>query len=244
MKIKSLLLCHLLMAVLLCSFFCSYTRVYWNYIDHAFFHFLNDPMENNTLLQHFWAFSNHKMADWVEDGIYGLLFITYILSPSAKSRTRKAAEFAFCVLLIGIILYSVNRIIFREQLTIYRDSPTMVIEHCVRLSKEIPWLKIKDFSPKCFPADHATTAILLAFTFSYIARGKPRVIACLYSVFLCLPRMATGAHWLSDMIVGSGSIVLFFLSWTYCTPLQTKTVAILERFFTRFHKKSLNINLK
>lgn len=242
MKTKPFFLCHLLIAFLLTTFLCPYTKVFWDHLDRGFFHLLNDPMENRRWLQYFWAFSNHKMADWVEDGVYLLFFASYIVIPSEKSKSRKTAEVLFSILLISIIVFFINRILFREHIRLYRDSPTLVIDHCVRLSQEIPWLSIKDFSLKCFPADHATTAILLGFTYSFLVRGKLRLLACLYSCYLCLPRMATGAHWLSDVLVGSGTIALFFLSWAYCLPVQKTVVGWLERLFSLFRTKKIASN--
>ena len=38
----------------------------------------------------------------------------------------------------------------------------------------------------------------------------------------------TGAHWLSDVIVGSGSIALICLSWLFCTPWFAKLIPFAE----------------
>jgi membrane-associated phospholipid phosphatase len=44
-----------------------------------------------------------------------------------------------------------------------------------------------------------------------------------------MPRLITGAHWLSDVLVGSGGIVLFFLSIAFCTPLANSLTHIGKR---------------
>jgi len=234
MKIKTLFICHLCIAFLLGTFLWPVTKVYWDLLDLFFFRLLNDPLENNKLLQYFWAFSNHKAADWIEDIVFFIFFYLYVSTPSEKNKLRKVAELSFCVLLIAFIIFFINKTFFREQVRILRDSPTLLIDQCVRLSYEIPWLSIKDTSPKCFPADHATTALLFAFTYSFLMRHRLSILACLYSIYLCLPRMATGAHWLSDVLVGSGTIALFFLSWAYCTPVHQNIVDYLERFLRLF----------
>ena len=121
---------------------------------------------------------------------------------------------------------------------IYRDSPTLVVENCVRLSEKISWMRIKDDSNKCFPADHATTAILFAATYAFYAGRRLGTAACAYAVFLCMPRMIVGAHWLSDVIIGSGSIALVLLSWAFCTPMHVFCIEKIETFFTFFRKSN------
>jgi len=48
--------------------------------------------------------------------------------------------------------------------------------------------------------------------------------------------LITGAHWLSDVLVGSGTITIVTLSWAFCTPLFTRFVDSCERFFTRLRQ--------
>lgn len=40
-------------------------------------------------------------------------------------------------------------------------------------------------------------------------------------LFFILPRLAGGAHWLSDIIVGGAPIAAMSLTLMYCTPLQS-----------------------
>jgi Kdo2-lipid A phosphotransferase len=229
MKFKTLLLCHLLIALLISTFLWPMTKPYWDQCDIFFFRLLNDPLRGNKFLQIFWAFANHKLADWIEDCAILIFFFLYVKQSSEKTRRRKVCELLFCVLYIGSIIFFVNRVLFRETLTLYRDSPTLLLDNCVYLSDELPWMHIKDTSPKCFPADHATTALLFAGSFFYFAGWRLGSLAIIYSIFLCLPRMVTGAHWLSDILAGSGPIVLFFLGWALATPLHLWVIAFFEK---------------
>lgn len=239
MKLKSFLLCHILIALLIGTFIWPYTQVYWDKIDLFFFHLLNDPMKGNKFLQIFWALNNHRWADWIEDFVILGFFIAYVRRPSSLSKTRKIAQLVFMTLFIAAVIFFVNRVLFRENLRIHRDSPTLIVENCLHLSDQLDWLRIKDESPKCFPADHATTALLFAFMYFFYARGRAGILAIIYGIFLCLPRMATGAHWLSDVLVGSGSIILFLLSWALCTPIHLWFTNGLERLFCLFQKKKI-----
>ncbi len=231
-KLKMLLLCHLIAALLLASLFWTVTKVYWEVIDVAFFKMVNSTLKGRPLWQHFWAFANHKLADWVEDFCFLCFFIAAVRKTHPGLRVRKISELFFCVIVVSAIIYLFNSILFRQNLEITRLSPTRVVDGCIRLSDEIPWLSIKDDSSKSFPGDHGTTALLFAATFSYVAGWRLGLLACLYAAFLCMPRLITGAHWLSDIIVGSGSIALVGLSWAFCSPLFMRFTDKCEQVFT------------
>jgi membrane-associated phospholipid phosphatase len=232
-KLKILLLWHITGALLFASLFWPVTKIYWEMVDIAFFKMINSTLRDRPAWQLFWAIANHKLADWVEDLCVLCFFITYVRQAHKSLRKRKVSELLFCVLYIGAIIYFINQMLFRENLSIPRLSPTLVVDDSVRLSQEIPWMKIKDDSSKSFPGDHGTTALLFAASFSYLAGWRLGILASLYAAFLCMPRLITGAHWLSDILVGSGTITIVFLSWAFCTPLFSQFTSKCERFFTR-----------
>ena len=231
-NLKILLLWHIIAALLFASLFWPFTRTYWEVIDIAFFKFINSTLRDRPIWQLFWALANHKLADWLEDLCVLCFFITYVKQASLELRKRKVAELIFIVAYIGAIIYFINRMLFRETLSIPRLSPTLVVDDSIRLSEEIPWMSIKDDSSKSFPGDHGTTALLFATGFSYLAGWRLGILATLYAAFLCMPRLITGAHWFSDVIVGSGTITIVFLSWAFCSPLFSRFTDGLVRFFT------------
>jgi Kdo2-lipid A phosphotransferase len=232
-NLKLLLLWHIVGALLLTSLFWPVTRTYWEMVDIAFFKMINSTLKDRPNWQLFWACANHKIADWVEDVCILGFFIAYVKLSPKPARLRKIAELLFCVLLIGAVIYFVNQLIFRENVKVPRLSPSHVVDGCVRLSKEIPWMKVKDVSSKSFPGDHGTTALLFGASFSFIAGWRLGLLASLYAAFLCMPRMITGAHWLSDIVVGSGTITMIALSWAFCSPLFTRFTGGCERLFKK-----------
>lgn len=232
-KIKQLLYLHATILVLIFTLFSSHTRIFWETVDIAFFRAINSTLREHPYWQLFWAFANHKIADWVEDLCVLVFFAVYVLQAPYGKRIRRIAELLFSVIYIALIIYCVNKTLFREHLEIPRLSPSLVVENSVHLSNEIPWLTIKDDSSKSFPGDHGTTALLFAASFSYFAGRRLGVYACSYAAFLCLPRLITGAHWLSDVLVGSGSITLFFLGWAFCTPVGQWCITSLERLLAQ-----------
>lgn len=237
MKIKPLLFCHLAIFLLLGSFFWSTTRAYWDALDVACFKLLNGTLEGRPQWQLFWALANHKLTDWIEDLVFIAFFAISIRAAPKSLRLQKAAQFVFLVLFAATIIYSVNRVLFRKNLHIPRDSPTLVVSNSVRLSDEIHWFHIKDDATSSFPGDHATTLLLFAAGYAFYSGRKLGFYACLYAVFRSLPRLIAGAHWLTDIVIGSSTITLFFLSWAFCTPFAAFAAGRLETFFRLFQRK-------
>jgi len=232
-NIRRLVFFHLLIVVMGLSLFTPGIKEMWEVIDTAFFKWINGSLANRPHWQLFWALANHKWADWVEDLCVLVFFIFYVCQAKKGMRLKRVCELLFCVLYIAAIIYFVNKTLFREYLDITRLSPTLTVDNCVHLSDEISWLSIKDDSAKSFPGDHGTTALLFAASFTYFAGWRLGIWAILYAAFLCLPRLITGAHWLSDVIIGSGSITLFCLGWAFCTPFGSWAIEKLQRSLLR-----------
>ena len=50
------------------------------------------------------------------------------------------------------------------------------------------------------------------------ARGSKLALVMLLTLFLMLPRLVAGAHWVSDDLVGGMILTLMAFAWGYCTP--------------------------
>lgn len=231
MKWKPLLFCHLAILFLLATFFWPVTRTLWDALDLWCFKMLNGTLEGHPKWQVFWALANHKLTDWVEDLVFIAFFTVAVLR--APDRLKRASQFIFSVLFAAAIIFFVNRIVFREHLEIPRPSPSLVVP-CIRLSDEVYWMSIKDYATASFPGDHATTLLLFAAMYTFYAGRRLGVYAWLYALFRMLPRLIAGAHWLTDVAVGSGAITLFFLSWALCTPFHTWVSSYIENFLRVF----------
>lgn len=238
-KWKKFILFHLTAILLILSFLLPWTKQIWTQIDIVFFQFVNNTLKHESA-QIFWAFANHHLADWVEDLFIFGFYLLAIIKTAKGLRAKRIAQFVYCVIYIALIIVVVNRLIFHEILHTRRDSPTLTLENCIRLSDQITWMEVKDDSSKSFPGDHATTALLFAFSYAMFADRRMGMIAIAYAFFLCLPRLVVGAHWLSDIAVGSGSIVLFTLSWLHYSPISEimvnrleKTLSSLSRLFKK-----------
>ncbi len=241
-NLKRLFLCHGLIALLCISYFLPLTHIVWDAMDNGFFTLINSTLKGNPKWQLFWALSNHKLADWFHDIVFLLLITAAVLSVPKEERVKKISQFIFISLYIALVIFFVNRVIFRDNLRIDRFSPSFLHTDSIKLSAEIPWLKIKDSSKQSFPGDHGTTALLFAAGYAFYTNRKLAIFGWCYGAFICLPRLITGAHWLSDILLGSGCIALFFLSWAFYSPLSDKAVAFITRLLPS-RKRQQPVNL-
>ena len=228
-SLNKILLCHLFIILLVGSLFSPWTSIYWEKIDLASFHFLNRSLEIGKGWQLFWGFVNHRLHNWVEDLFFLGFFLLYIFQAPKEARLRAVSHCLFIVLFSSCIIYLVNCVLFRELFIFYRESPSLVTTSKILLSDKLPWLHIKESSYRSFPSDHGVTALLFAFSYTYYSGWRLGRFAWGYAAFLCLPRLVIGAHWLSDIVVGSGSIALFFLSWIFFTPFYRACALPIEK---------------
>ncbi len=229
MKWKPLLISFGVIAFLWISFLSPWIAPLWNTIDLAVFKTLNGALVENTFLQYFWAVVNHKRMDLVEDVIFLLFFIWGVKEAPKELRWKKTAQFIFVILLAACVVFFINRNLLRYNVFIPRESPSLVVSPCVKITQVIPWEGLKDETIASFPGDHATTLLLFGFLFSAFASKRLATAAWGYVIFRSLPRIVVGAHWLSDIAVGSVTIALFFAACFLYTPLGTLTISIIEK---------------
>jgi membrane-associated phospholipid phosphatase len=115
--------------------------------------------------------------------------------------------------------------IFLEQVLVYnRLSPTHIFEDCILLSQSVSWIAAKDSSRYSIPADHAYVLFTAALYLTYSQRGRFALLAWLLAVAGSVPRIVAGAHWLSDILVGSLSLALLATAVVMATPLHDKVL--------------------
>ena len=212
---------HFLAALLLASLFAPPTNEVWRALDTAVFCFLNNAIVGHPIQQAFWAVANIKITDIFGAAFLLFSFLLYVFEAQGLERRRRFAKLLFTLLWFEI------SILFCKQLYtplceghgLSRHSPTVVLPHSLMLSEIVPWAKIKDSSYFCFPADHASIVFQWCAFLWFCAGWKRGVSIFLCSTLFLLPRLISGAHWLSDLAVGSGCVVLLALAWALHTPL-------------------------
>ena len=234
----------ILAALGILSLFHPTTKTLWEPIDQGFFRIVNGWISKTPFWQHFWAMANHRLTDFlIEDLGFVLFFIWILYATPAKERLYKGAECLFILLYGAFIILIANELLFRNLLHIQRASPTLVMEECTRLSTHVTWLKIKTESLKSFPGDHATTALFSILGFLYLTRGKGVIawVTCGFGLFLALPRLVVGAHWLTDVLIGSGSILILSWALAFCTPLHRYVIDVLYKTLQKLFPKKATL---
>lgn len=240
---KKLFFSLLGIALLFLTWLLYFTHPFWEAADAAFYHFVNGFIKKSTYWQNFWAISNHSITDWFHDLVMLFFFVAYIARKSEKSYAKKIVELVFFAAVVTFTVLFINRFLCLDVLEIKRKSPTMIYELSTHLSQKVTWLKIKDKSVVTFPGDHGTTALLFTlFTFHLMGK-RAGILALLYNFYWQLPRLVTGCHWLTDIIMGSFVISTFMTSICIYTPLKESVTDLLSRPFDRKRKEE-SLDLK
>ncbi|MCX8000300.1 MAG: phosphatase PAP2 family protein [Leptospiraceae bacterium] len=90
-------------------------------------------------------------------------------------------------------------------------------------------LKIKDRSKSSFPGDHANFLLLFCFFYGSVVGGPLNKYLYMYASLRSLPRLIVGAHWFSDILVGSLSMTLFCASLLLYTPFRIWALKWIEK---------------
>lgn len=227
---------HLLALFLLASLFLLPTKEVWQWVDTSCFVALNSSIEHHPLQQAFWAVFNIKITDLFGASFLFGCFLLYVFEGEEQERRKRLAQ-----LIYALVWFEISILFCKQCLTplcehfhVSRHSPTVVLKASTMLSQVAPWAKIKSTSYFCFPADHACIVFQWCAFLWFFAGWKRGLLTSLFSTLFLLPRLISGAHWLSDLLVGSGSIILVALAYALYTPLYPWAMRILYRI-VRYH---------
>ena len=224
---KPLLLSHVMALLLVATWLMPTTRPWWDRFDLAVFRTLNDSLSLGHAWSLFWAVANYRALD-----LLPALFVLALFVVSIWGRSRNEQNQRWALLgVLGAVLVVVPPLIglfTKECLHYARPSPTLVFEDTVRLSQLFPSIDAKDASPSCFPGDHAFVLLTVTSFFWYVGRRRDALIASLLAAMFLLPRLVGGAHWASDVLVGSSTAALLAGSWTFATPLCHRLATLLH----------------
>lgn len=220
------------------SFFLPYTSDVWKLLDVKSSYLMNSWIATSSFWQSFWAWANHPTADWIEDGVFLCFFLLYIFHGKGSSeRIRRTSHLFIVTLVLAMVIGYGNKILFRDILYIPRESPSNVLNSLTILSDYITSIKVKCHSHSSFPSDHATTALIFVGYYCTVCDRKLyRILAVLYGLFLCLPRLVIGAHWMSDLLLGGVGIATLSLGILFYTPLHSGLERVITFLFSLKNK--------
>lgn len=197
---------------------------FWYELDKSVFFFFNHLIGQSQALLYVVAF----------------LFMLGIFYHYYRLQDAKGRRWMLCIGLTMLVTAVIAKQ-FDMMLGFERPSATKFFTlqgvPVLRVSELTGW-PAKDWSSTSFPGDHGM--MLLIFTF-YMLRyfGKKAFAASLLVVIVfSMPRIMSGAHWLTDVVVGSGSICSIVLSWMLLTPASDRVIALFDRYLPHRGKKN------
>ncbi|EGT5762981.1 phosphatase PAP2 family protein [Cronobacter sakazakii] len=220
-RFPAILLLNLAGAVLFLSWYPPAQTGFWFTLDAGIFHFFNHLAATSHSFLWFLAITNNRAFDGCSLLAMGLLLLWYWRKATPPGR-RHIIIMGIVMLLSAVVLNQLGHL-----LPVSRPSPTLTFEDSLRVGKMVG-ISTKDASTDSFPGDHGMMLLIFAgFMWRYFgakAFGLGLLIFCIFA----LPRMMIGAHWFTDIAVGSLSIVFIGLPWILLTPLSDKIITWLN----------------
>ncbi|BEN12082.1 membrane protein [Serratia marcescens] len=220
---------NLLGVALFLSWFLPANHGGWFTLDSAIFFFFNRHLATDPAFLHLVAITNNRAFDVISLLAMGLLYLYFYLKQDAAGRRRLVIT-GVVMLLTAVVLNQLGHL-----LPVKHPSPTLTFDNIHRVS-ELTGIPTKDASGDSFPGDHGMMLIIFScFMLRYFGRGA-FAIALLITLVFSLPRVMIGAHWFTDIAVGSLSVVLVGASWVLMTPCSDWIVDRLNRLLPGKHR--------
>ncbi|BEM88211.1 membrane protein [Serratia marcescens] len=220
---------NLLGVALFLSWFLPANHGGWFTLDSAIFFFFNRHLATDPSFLHLVAITNNRAFDVISLLAMGLLYLYFYLKQDAAGRRRLVIT-GVVMLLTAVVLNQLGHL-----LPVKHPSPTLTFNNINRVS-ELTGIPTKDASGDSFPGDHGMMLIIFScFMLRYFGRSA-FAIALLITLVFSLPRVMIGAHWFTDIAVGSLSVVLVGASWVLMTPCSDWIIDRLNRLLPGKHR--------
>jgi Membrane-associated phospholipid phosphatase len=217
----------LLNAAGLALFFSWYLPVdhgFWFPLDSAIFHFFNEELVKSQAFLWLVAITNNRAFDGCSLLAMGGLMLSFWLKEDKTGRRR--------ILIIGLVMLlfavAINQLA-TAIIPVKRSSPTLFFTDIHRVS-ELLHIPTKDASKDSFPGDHGMMLLIFSAIMLRYFGKKAFAVALIIFVVFAFPRVMIGAHWFTDIAVGSLSVALIALPWCLMTPLSDRLIGLFERY--------------
>lgn len=149
--------------------------------------------------------------------------LSFWLKENASGR-RRIMIIGLVMLLTAVVLNQLGQVF----IPVKRASPTLTFTDINRVS-ELLSVPTKDASRDSFPGDHGMMLLIFsAFMWRYFGKAAGGVALIIFVVF-AFPRVMIGAHWFTDIIVGSMTVILIGLPWWLMTPLNDRLITFFDK---------------
>lgn len=223
-KIPLILLLNAAGLALFLSWYLPVNHGFWFPVDSGIFHFFNEQLVKSKVILWLVAITNNRAFDGCSLLAMGCLMLSFWLKEDATGRRR--------IILIGLVMLLTAVVInqlAQGLMPVKRSSPSLFFPNIHRVS-ELLNISTKDASKDSFPGDHGMMLLIFAsFMLRYFGK-KTFAVALIIVVVFAFPRVMIGAHWLTDIVVGSLSAVLIGVPWVLMTPLSDRLIALFDRY--------------
>lgn len=197
---------------------------FWSALDAGMFHFFNQKLVESRAFLWLVALTNNRAFDGCSLLAMGALMLSFWRKESAAGR-RRILIIGLVMLLAAVVLNQLGQAL----LPVKRASPTLTFEHVHRV-KDLLSLPTKDASKDSFPGDHGMMLLIFsAFMLRYFGKGAG-VVALIIFVVFAFPRVIIGAHWFTDIAVGSFTVALIGLPWWLMTSLSDRLISLFDNY--------------
>ncbi|MDN6298156.1 MAG: phosphatase PAP2 family protein [Halomonas sp.] len=211
----------------------------WTYLDDGVFWFFNHTIsDNHPRWNVVLAALNNRKYDM-------LIMLAMLVTMAAASYRDQQGGFRrwFGIGVTMLITAGLINELVRTVVTYSHPSPTRFFDDANLLSQFVHFAT-KDQAGNSFPGDHGIMAMIFAAFMLTFGDRLTRIVSLVLVACAVAPRIMVGAHWLSDILVGSLSITLLLLPWVLCTPLARKSSATVSRYVERGEKKLADWRLR
>lgn len=229
MKKKNLqwiIICNILGVVLFFSWYITHLSGFWFEIDKAIFYTFNQMLTTSKAFMYFVAFINLRAFDIVAFVAMLGIFYSYYRKSNVEGK-----RWLFCVG-VAMLLSAIVMKQFDKMLDIDRVSASVFFEemyHNVNFVSVLSGWPSKDRSASSFPGDHGMMLLIfVAFMWKYMGKAAFYKALAVFVIF-SFPRIMGGAHWFTDVFVGSMSFALVILSWILLSPAADIFIDWLEK---------------
>ncbi|WP_113631848.1 phosphatase PAP2 family protein [Pectobacterium peruviense] len=225
-RLSSILVLNVLGIGLFLSWYLPENHGFWLTLDSNIFFYFNRLLVDSPAFLHVVAITNNRAFDGCALIAMGLLYLSFYLKATPTER-RRLLIIGFIMLLTAVVLNQAGHL-----LPVQHASPTLYFSDVNRVS-DLTGIPTKDASSDSFPGDHGMMLMIFAaFMLRYFTRTA-FAIGVAITVIFSLPRIMIGAHWFTDIAVGSLSVVLVGLSWWLLTPASDAAIALLNRLLPK-----------
>ncbi|SEM37519.1 phosphatase PAP2 family protein [Halomonas caseinilytica] len=219
MKLSRILLLNVIGMLIITSWWLP-SLSFWTVLDDAVFWWFNQTIGDDNLR---WTEVLAALNSRRYDILIMLCMLTLMGWASYRDRQGGWRRW-FGIGVTMLITAGLVSELVRHVITYGHPSPTLAFDE-VNLVSSFVEFATKDQAGNSFPGDHGIMSMIFAGFMLTFGDRVTRLASIALAILATAPRVMVGAHWLSDVLVGSLSICLLLLPWVLCTPLASRMSA-------------------